>query len=111
MNCYYKRFNNAETCFYQNFKNRSGVITSKDENGEFILVPLEMLDMFIVNFVSREDIRQAGFDANNMSDDDMKEFASNLEASILESGELFAYVNDLARVAGLDELEDEPEED
>lgn len=93
---YYKRLNRQDYHFinspialqasYDNLMNEKGVIISSDEKGEFILVPSNMVDEFVVTAVSRQDISSRGFNADELTDEQMEELASNLEESYIEYG-------------------------
>ena len=101
---YYLRINKSDYTLYDynGLKKNNNVITANDEKGEYILVPSELIDVFVVTTISREDIKDAGYNAENLSDEDMHSFAEDFEASLLESGEYSAYVSDLARNLELD---------
>ena len=101
MKNYYKRINKSDyegasikaIEGYENLKSANGVIVSNDENGEFILVPTELIGEFIVTYLSREDIEKEGFDASVLSDEDMNDLADSLEDGILDDGIYWYLVN------------------
>lgn len=106
MNKYYYRINKSDFTLYdyEGLKANPQVITANDENGEYILVPTEIIDVFIVTTITREDVRTAGYNPDNLSDADMHNLAEWFESSLLNSGDYSAYVSDLASNIGLDEI-------
>lgn len=96
MGNYYKRiekrsvyFDNAPTALknsYDKMKAEKGVIVSNDECGEFILVPTEKVDEFIITAVSRQDVMSRGFNADELTDEDMQEIADTLAKDFTEFG-------------------------
>lgn len=93
---YYKRiekrshvFKNAPIAIvkgYETLKSKKGVIVSNDDNGEFLLVPTEMVDEFIAVVVSRADVKAIGYDADKLSDLDMQYIADNVADALIEYG-------------------------
>ena len=55
MNKYYYRINKSDFTLYdyEGLKANPQVITANDENGEYILVPTEIIDVFIVTTITR----------------------------------------------------------
>lgn len=85
---YYKKIEEREYKFpnapialqksYDKMKADKGTIVSSDENGEFILVPTEKIDEFIITSLSRQDIFARGFNADELTDEDMQEIADTM---------------------------------
>lgn len=110
---YYKRIDKS-SCngikameeHYAQLKAKKGVIVSKDDNREFILVPTELLGEFIVTHVSREDFKIAGYDGDNVTNEAMRELAEALEDEITADGGMYwLTIEDKAKELGL--LEDD----
>lgn len=102
MSKFYKRINKSEFAgisraekSYEEMKTRVGVIVSTDEQGEFILVPTEMLGEYVISHVSRADVRSAGFDPSKATDDEMQELADALEDK-LTSDDYYEFIADYA---------------
>lgn len=93
---YYKRINKSDYCYnnapialknsYKKMKNTNGVVVSSDEKGEFILVPTNLVDEFVITALSRQDVSSRGFNADDLTDDDMAEIANAMEANYIEYG-------------------------
>lgn len=82
---YYKKFENkvytkttALAEIYKSLKGKNGVIVSNDENGEFLLVPTEMVGEFVPITISREDLDEIGFDSELLSDEEMAQIAEGM---------------------------------
>lgn len=100
---------------YETLKSKNGVIVSNDENGEFILVPTNLVDEFIITSVSREDILSQGYDPKDMTDEDMQDLASKMEEEYIEYGgfwdSLGALVNERWGCPLIENEEDEEDEE
>ena len=93
---YYKRINRSENIFenapialqksYEALKANDKVIVANDAEGEFLLVPTEMVDEFILTAVSRADVKSIGYDADKISDSDMQYIADNVADALIEYG-------------------------
>ena len=93
---YYKRIEKREFFFenapiapqtsYESLKANNKVIVANDECGEFLLIPTEMVDEFILTAISRADLKGRGFDADNLSDEDMQNIADNMADDYIEYG-------------------------
>ena len=93
---YYKRIEKREFFFenapiapqksYEGLKANNKVIVANDECGEFLLVPTEMVDEFILTAISRADLKGRGFDADKLSDEDMQDIADNMADDYIEYG-------------------------
>ena len=118
---YYKRINRNENIFenapialqksYETLKNKKGVIVSSDDNGEFLLVPTEMVDEFIPTAVSREDLKSEGFDADSMTDEQVQEIADKMGDNWTGYGDYWYIMDDLAIGMGFKKKEEDEEED
>lgn len=102
---YYKRMNKPKCggirvkplkITYEDMKKIDGVIVANDENGEFILIPTEMIDEYVVTCVSKADIRTKGFDTTNVTDEQMRELADQLEEDLVENGSYWDTICDTA---------------
>ncbi len=101
---YYKRIDKIENGFnpnaynemYNNLKAKRGVITSTDENGEFILIPCEMDGEFIITSVSRDDIKSLDLNDDKLSDADMSDIADKMADYFLDYGGYWDALEDLA---------------
>ena len=67
-------------------KRKKGVIVSSDDNGEFLLVPTEMLDEYIITAVSKQDIISRHYDPKGLSDVDMRNIATEMAEDYVEYG-------------------------
>lgn len=93
---YYKRINRSENIFenapialqkaYEELKANDKVLVAADDEGEFLLVPTEMVDEFILTAISRADLKGRGFDADKLSDSDMQDIADNMADDYIEYG-------------------------
>lgn len=93
---YYKRINRNENIFenapialqksYEALKANEKVIVANDAEGEFLLVPTEMVDEFILTAVSRADVKSIGYNADKLSDTDMQCIADKVADAIIEYG-------------------------
>lgn len=93
---YYKRIEKREFFFenapiapqksYEKLKANNKVIVANDDCGEFLLVPTEMVDEFILTSISRADLKGRGFDADKLSDEDMQDIADNMADDYIEYG-------------------------
>lgn len=107
---YYKRIEKREFFFenapiapqksYENLKANKKVIVSQDEFGEFLLVPTEMVDEFILTAISRADLKGRGFDADKLSDEDMQDIADNMADDYIEYGGYWEGLEDEAEKMG-----------
>lgn len=107
---YYKRINRNENIFenapialqksYEALKANNKVIVANDDCGEFLLVPTEMIDEFILTAVSRADLKSRGFDADNLSDEDMQDIADNMADDYIEYGGYWEGLEDEAEKMG-----------
>lgn len=110
---YYKRINQSDyngiksmEKYYAKLKKRKGVIVSNDKQGEFILVPSEMLGEFIVTSVSRVAFRIIGCNGDNVTKKAMRELANALEEEVTsENGMYWSVIEKKAKELGL--LKDE----
>jgi hypothetical protein len=82
---YYKKFENkvytktaALAEIYKSLKGKNGVIVSNNDNGEFLLVPTEMVGEFVPITVSREDLDEIGFDSKLLTDEEMAQIAEGM---------------------------------
>lgn len=85
---YYKRIEKRNNVFgnapiaivkgYETLKNTKGVIVSSDNNGEFLLVPTQMLDEFVPTTISKQDLISQGFDPSELTDEQMQEIADKM---------------------------------
>lgn len=71
---------------YETLKNKKGVIVSSDDNGEFLLVPTEMIDEYIITSVSKQDIISKHYDPSQLTDSDMNNIASEMSEDYTEYG-------------------------
>lgn len=107
---YYKRINRSENIFenapialqksYEALKANGKVIVANDVEGEFLLVPTEMVDEFILTAISRADLKGRGFDADKLSDDDMQDIADNMADDYIEYGGYWEGLEDEAEKMG-----------
>ena len=107
---YYKRIEKREFFFenapiapqksYESLKANNKVIVSNDECGEFLLVPTEMVDEFILTAISRADLKGRGFDADKLSDEDMRDIADNMADDYIEYGGYWEGLDDEAEKMG-----------
>lgn len=107
---YYKRINRNENIFenapialqksYEALKANGKVIVANDAEGEFLLVPTEMVDEFILTAVSRADLKGRGFDADKLSDEDMQDIADNMADDYIEYGGYWEGLEDEAEKMG-----------
>ena len=105
---YYERINKSENegiaqleKSYEELKTRVGVIVGNDEEGEFLLVPTEMLGNYVVTCVSKADVRSKGFDVAKVTDEQMVELAEQLESDLVEYGNFWDTICDTAEDWGL----------
>ena len=111
---YYKRIEKREFFFenapiapqksYENLKANNKVIVANDDCGEFLLVPTEMVDEFILTAISRADLKGRGFDADNLSDEDMQDIADNMADNYIEYGGYWESLEDEAANMGAKKL-------
>lgn len=107
---YYKRINRNENIFenapialqksYEALKANGKVIVANDAEGEFLLVPTEMVDEFILTAISRADLKGRGFDADKLSDEDMQDIADNMADDYIEYGGYWEGLEDEAEKMG-----------
>lgn len=107
---YYKRINRNENVFenapialqksYEALKANGKVIVANDAEGEFLLVPTEMVDEFILTAISRADLKGRGFDADKLSDEDMQDIADNMADDYIEYGGYWEGLEDEAEKMG-----------
>lgn len=107
---YYKRIEKREFFFenapiapqksYEGLKANNKVIVANDECGEFLLVPTEMVDEFILTAISRADLKGRGFDADKLSDEDMQDIADNMADDYIEYGGYWEGLEDEAEKMG-----------
>ena len=83
---YYKNAPVALKRSYDTTKAQKGVIVQGSGKNEFLLVPTNLVDEFVVTCLSRQDVRKEGFDADKLTDDEMAEIASNLGDSFVGDG-------------------------
>lgn len=122
---YYKRIEKKDYFFinapialeksYETLKGKKGVIVSSDDNGEFLLVPSEMLDEFIPTTISREDLKSQGFDADSMTDENVQDIADDMAGLWIGCGDYWGQMDSCAENLGFEksecECEDEYEEE
>lgn len=106
---YYKRLNKsyangivALEKHYEEMKSRIGVIVGNDEDGEFILYPSEMDGEFVVTYVSKNDINNDGFNADSVTDEQMRELANEIEDDVLENSNYWAILEGKCKEWGLE---------
>lgn len=107
---YYKRINRSENIFenapialqksYEALKAKDKVIVANDAEGEFLLIPTEMVDEFILTAISRADLKGRGFDADKLSDEDMQDIADNMADDYIEYGGYWEGLEDEAEKMG-----------
>ena len=107
---YYKRINRNEHIFenapialqksYEVLKANGKVVVANDAEGEFLLVPTEMVDEFILTAISRADLKGRGFDADKLSDEDMQDIADNMADDYIEYGGYWEGLDDEAEKMG-----------
>lgn len=107
---YYKRIEKREFFFenapiapqksYENLKANNKVIVANDDCGEFLLVPTEMVDEFVLTAISRADLKGRGFDADKLSDEDMQDIANNMADDYIEYGGYWEGLDDEAEKMG-----------
>ena len=118
---YYKRIEKRNNVFenapiaimkgYETLKSTKGVIVSNDDNGEFLLVPTEMVDEFIPTAVSRADLQTQGFDADSMTDEQVQEIADKMGEIWTGYGDYWYIMDDITIGMGFEKKEEEEEED
>lgn len=118
---YYKRIEKKDYFFinapialekgYETLKSKKGVIVSSDDNGEFLLVPTNLVGEFIPTAVSREDLKSQGFDADSMTDEQVQEIADKMGENWTDCGDYWYFMDDLAIEMGFEKKEEEEEED
>lgn len=111
---YYKRIEKREFFFenapiapqksYENLKANNKVIVANDDCGEFLLVPTEMIDEFILTAISRADLKGRGFDADKLSDEDMQNIADNMANNYTEYGGYWESLDEEAENMGAKKL-------
>lgn len=118
---YYKRIEKKDYFFinapialeksYETLKSKKGVIVSSDDNGEFLLVPTNLVGEFIPTAVSREDFKMQGFDVDSMTDEQVQEIADKMGENWTDCGDYWYIMDDLAIEMGFEKKEEEEEED
>lgn len=118
---YYKRIEKEDYFFinapialeksYETLKSKKGVIVSSDDNGEFLLVPTNLVGEFIPTAVSREDFKMQGFDVDSMTDEQVQEIADKMGENWTDCGDYWYIMDDLAIEMGFEKKEEEEEED
>lgn len=116
---YYKRIEKRDYFFinapialeksYETLKGKKGVIVSSDDNGEFLLVPSEMLDEFIPTTISREDLKSQGFDADSMTDENVQDIADDMADLWIGCGDYWGQMDSCAENLGFEKSECEGE--
>lgn len=114
---YYKRIEKSNYVFenapiaivkgYETLKNTNGVIVSSDDNGEFLLVPTNLVDEFIPTAVSREDLKTQGFDADSMTDEQVQEIADKMGEIWVGYGDYWYTMDDITIGMGFEKKEEE----
>lgn len=118
---YYERFDKSDYEFenaplalkrgYEELKDKKGVVISNDENGEFLLVPTEALNEFVITCLSREDIKVQGYNPDELTDKDMQYFADKMCDNFIEYGGYWDTLDYLANeVFNCPPIEEENEE-
>lgn len=100
----------AAEASYENLKKHEGAIVfcADDKNEEFILIPTEAVDEFIITALSREDFRSQGFtNPETLSDETMQEIADAMAENFTSNGSYWDDIDEWAAMYGLnyDELE------
>lgn len=115
---YYTRVNKSENegidqamKNYEAMKTKNGVIVGNDEQGEFILYPTEMNGEFVITSLSREDFKTQGFNPESLTDDQMREIASEMADFYVGYGDFWDSVDGYAKDYELPFLDDEDEDD
>lgn len=121
MRRYYKRIDKSDFVFknapialkrsYEALKTKEGAIVSNDENGEFILIPSEMLDEFIPTTISREDLKSQGFDADSMTDENVQDIADDMADLWIGCGDYWGQMDSCAENLGFEKSECEGEDE
>lgn len=117
---YYKRIEKKDYFFinapialeksYETLKSKKGVIVSSDDNGEFLLVPTNLVGEFIPTAVSREDFKMQGFDVDSMTDEQVQEIADKMGENWTDCGDYWYIMDDLAIEMGFEKKEEEEED-
>ena len=100
---YYERINKKDIetekqrVAYEAYKTRIGVIVGNDNEGEFILVPCEMLGHFIVTYVNRDDLNARGILGDKVTDSEMRDLAGAIENDLTENGNYWGIIEDNAK--------------
>lgn len=118
---YYKRieksdyvFNNAPTALqncYESMKNKDGVIVSNGNDGEFILVPTEMVGEFVPTTISRQDLEAQGFDPSGLTDGQIQEMANMMGNIWVECGDYWDAMDSCAAEFGLTKEDEDDDEE
>ena len=117
---YYKRIEKKDYFFinapialeksYETLKSKKGVIVSSDDNGEFLLVPTNLVGEFIPTAVSREDFKMQGFDVDSMTDEQVQEIADKMGENWTDCGDYWYIMDDFAIEMGFEKKEEEEED-
>lgn len=121
MRRYYKRIDKSDFVFknapialkknYEALKAKEGAIVSNDENGEFILIPSEVVDEFVPTTISREDLKSQGFDADSMTDENVQDIADEMADLWVGFGDYWEQMDACAEKLGFEKSEDEEEDE
>ena len=100
----------AAEASYEKLKQHKGAIVfcADNENEEFILIPTEAVDEFVITALSREDFRSQGFtNPETLSDETMQEIADAMAENFTSNGSYWDDIDEWAAKYGLnyDELE------
>lgn len=113
----YKSSYDWNTAYYEKLKEKVGKgdgFLCYDKDGEFILVPSEWVDEYIVTSVSKQDLADAGFETSDLDDDDMNGIAKSMGDIWTGYGDYWQVLEDIADNEGVQrkgECEDESEDE
>jgi len=92
---------------YAEIENNEEVVKSSDKHGEFLLVPTELVDEFVVTTLSRDDFENVNANGKNLSNEEMREVANAIEDGILDSGAFWDALREQAEKMGLTNEEED----
>lgn len=121
MRRYYKRIDKSDYIFknapialkksYEALKAMDGAIVSSDDNGEFVLIPSEMVDEFVPTTISRADLKSQGFDADSMTDENVQDIADEMADLWIGFSDYWYQMDACAEKLGFEKSEKDEEDE
>lgn len=100
----YKSQYDWNKAYYEKLKEKVGNgdgFVCYDKDGEFVLVPSEWVDEYVITTLSKQDLDDAGFETLGLDDDDMNGIAEAMGEVWTGYGDYWTMLEDIANNEGV----------